>query len=87
MKKLITISDISEMEQHEPSKKYGAEEEYAVRELSCVKSSLHIKRRLPATNSDRKSHDTSVQFKLDKNLSSDQSLYWRFWTQKIRQSL
>lgn len=63
MEKLITVSDMSEMEQHESSKTYGAEEEeYAVRELSCVKSSLHIRRCPPATNSDRQSHDTSVQF-------------------------
>ena len=33
MKKLVTISYISEIEQQESSKKYGEEEEDAVREL------------------------------------------------------
>lgn len=61
MKTLITVSDISEMEQHESSEKYGAEEEYALWELSCAKSSLHIKRRPPATNSDRQRHNASIQ--------------------------
>lgn len=62
MNKLVTISNMSEMEQLESSEKYGAEEASFGTELSCLKSSLHMKRFPPATKSDRGSHDTSVQF-------------------------
>lgn len=53
---------MSEMEQLEASEKYGDEEASVGRKLSCLKSSLHMKRCPPATKSDRGSHDTSVQF-------------------------
>ena len=60
--KLVTISKMSEMEQLESSEKYGAEEVSFGGELSCLKSSMHMKRCPSTTNSDRGSHDISAQF-------------------------
>lgn len=61
---------MSEMEQLESSEKYGAEEASVSRELSCLKSSLHMKRCPPATKSDRGSQDTSVHFNRGKLINT-----------------
>lgn len=59
----ITNSDMSAIEQHKSSEKYGGRDGSTDKELNCMRSSKHTNTCTPATNNDLESHDPSVRCK------------------------
>lgn len=64
----LTISDMSEIAQHESREKYGDEDASTKRELNVIRSSTHTSRCTPTTNNDLGSHKSSVKFVIKNSL-------------------